>query len=579
VATQILQMIRQLGPMVRFDGYHVLADITGVPDLYSRIKPTLLGALPWRWGDPHARMLKPWARVLVTVWVLVVVPLLLCTLATTIITLPRLVGTALSALGKQQTVLVSAWSDGDVLQVTARVLAIVAILIPVAGVAYMMVRITRQSAAGAWRATTGKPVRRIAAMLLGATVAAGIAYAWWPGDGKYQPIQPWERGTIGDIAYALKVDRTPRHAATASRPLAASTRLVNGRRGEMLSVWDTRTPPPTFTQPQLAVILVPKMPSGAATGGGGNSVTVAPHETSDSGWVFPVSKPLVPGPGDTQALAVNTTDGTVDYEAAFAMVWVDPNSDAMNVNEAHAYASCESCAAVAVAYQVVFVIDTDETDNNVAAPQNLAGALNYNCTNCLTYALAQQLFVTLDRPLTDEEQQRLDAVWAKVQELQSQINDGELTLDQIDTIDDQLAGYSAEIKQIVAPAMATSTAPSTVVQTASQTSPSTASSTPSPTATPTPSATQSSTPAATPTPSASASASPTSSPAPTSAASPTASSSPTTRASTPTASNTSDPSAPVGSTSGTSTGSTTGGSDTAGSTSGGSASGGSASSP
>src|SRR5204862_4677432 len=31
VATQILQMVRQLGPMVRFDGYHVLADLTRVP--------------------------------------------------------------------------------------------------------------------------------------------------------------------------------------------------------------------------------------------------------------------------------------------------------------------------------------------------------------------------------------------------------------------------------------------------------------------------------------------------------------------------------------------------------------------
>jgi putative peptide zinc metalloprotease protein len=44
-----------------------------------------------------------------------------------------------------------------------------------------------------------------------------------------------------------------------------------------------------------------------------------------------------------------------------------------------------------LAYQVVFVVDTDDTDNNVAAPQNLAGALNYNCVNCLTYALAQQV--------------------------------------------------------------------------------------------------------------------------------------------------------------------------------------------
>ena len=55
VATQIIQMLRQFAPMVRFDGYHVLADLTGVPDLYGRIKPTLLGVLPWRWRDPQAR--------------------------------------------------------------------------------------------------------------------------------------------------------------------------------------------------------------------------------------------------------------------------------------------------------------------------------------------------------------------------------------------------------------------------------------------------------------------------------------------------------------------------------------------
>ena len=35
VATQILQMLRQLLPFVRFDGYHVLADLTGVPDLFA----------------------------------------------------------------------------------------------------------------------------------------------------------------------------------------------------------------------------------------------------------------------------------------------------------------------------------------------------------------------------------------------------------------------------------------------------------------------------------------------------------------------------------------------------------------
>jgi putative peptide zinc metalloprotease protein len=572
VATQILQMLRQLAPMVRFDGYHLLADITGVPDLYSRIKPTLLGLLPWRWGDPHARMLKPWARILVTVWVMVVVPLLLCTLATAILALPRLMGTAWAAVGKQQDVLSTAWSDGDMVQATARVLAIIAILIPVAGVTYMLVRIVRRTVVGGWQGTTGKPVMRVLAILLGAAVATGVAYAWWPGDGKYRPIQPWERGTIGDIVYALGIEpmsKSPQRT-TAPRPAAASRTLVPGQRGVMRSVWDTSTRPPTFTQPQLAVILVPKALPGARVGGGGGGV-FAPATTADQGWVFPVSKPLAPEPGDTQALAVNTTDNTVEYEAAFAMIWVDDNSDAMNVNEAQAYASCDSCAAVAVAYQVVFVIDTDDTDDNVAAPQNLAGALNYDCVNCLTYALAEQLFITLDRPLTDDEMAALDNVWAKIDALEDRIDNDELTLEDIDAIDDELALYTTQIKKIVAPAMASTTAPSTAVQTASQTS--------APTASQTSTATASTTaPAPMPSSTASPTATPTQSPTASATASPTteSSSSPTTSASDPTSTGTTSDPTTVGDS--TSTGTTSDGS-TGGTTSDGSTSGGTATAP
>jgi putative peptide zinc metalloprotease protein len=79
VATQLVMMVRQLIPIVRFDGYHVLADATGVPDLFQRIGPTLRSLLPWRWNDPEARMLKPAARAVITAWVLIVVPLLLLT--------------------------------------------------------------------------------------------------------------------------------------------------------------------------------------------------------------------------------------------------------------------------------------------------------------------------------------------------------------------------------------------------------------------------------------------------------------------------------------------------------------------
>lgn len=480
VATQILQMLRQLAPLIRFDGYHVLADLTGVPDLYSRIKPTLLGALPWRWGDPHARLLKPWARIVVTVWVVLVVPLLIATLAIAVWTLPRLLGTAWASLNKQSDVLLTAWSDGDMVQAVARVLAMIAIVIPVAGVLYMLVRLVRRSVGGAWSATAGKPVMRLAAVLCGAVVCTGVAYAWWPDSGTYRPIQPGERGTIGDIVYALKSEATPGAARRDGDPqLAAAPRFVKGQQGVMRAVWDTRSAMPTKQSPQLALVMVPKPATtfyaAGGGGGGGGGVPTAARPGTDDGWVFPVNRPLAPEPGDNQALAVNTTDGTAVYEAAFAMVYVTDDSDALNVNEAQAYASCDSCSAVAVAYQVVFVIDGDDSDDNVVAPQNLAGALNYECANCLTYALARQLFITLDEPLSDDAKAELDAVWAEMAQFEKDIEAGKVPPDQIET---RLDGYSERVIAIVkedqpdafVATPGTSTAPSTSTSVATSTS-------------------------------------------------------------------------------------------------------------
>ena len=560
VATQILQMLRQLAPMVRFDGYHVLADLTGVPDLYSRIKPTLLGLLPWRWGDPHARMLKPWARILVTVWVLVVVPMLLSAIAGAILALPRLLGSAWSALGTQRDVLTSSWADGDFIQVSARVLAIVAIVIPVAGVLYMLVRFCRQTALGAWKTTAGKPVMRVLVVLAGAVVASGVAYAWWPGESNYRHIQPWERGTVGDIAYALGMERlgTPPLRSEPTRPIAATRTIAPGQRGVMQVMWDTRTALPTAGQPRLMVVMIPRILRG---GGGPAGVTTV----ADKGWVFPVDKPLTPGPGDNQALAVNTRNNTVVYEAAFALVWQTDENYAENINDAEAYASCRNCGAVAVAYQVVFVIDGDDTNDNVATPQNLAGALSYDCINCLTYALAQQLFITLDEPLSPAAMAKIDQVWARVGAFQKQIEAGQVKLDDIQP---QLQAYTDEIKAIVEEDQPGTFSTSTVVATTS------APAAPTTSAVPSVSATAVATPTSgVPEPSAGAEASPSETAAPSTSAAPTttADSTSTVVVSDPTA--TADPSGTAGSTS-------TGTASSADTTSGGTTSdGGTASSP
>ncbi len=168
--------------------------------------------------------------------------------------------------------------------------------------------------------------------------------------------------------------------------------------------------------------------------------------TAAEGWVFPFDEPLAPDVGDNQAVAINTTDGTAMYDVAFALVWVTDGSDALNRNEAQAWASCTGCASVAIAYQVVLVVDDDPTDSNVAAPENLAGALNYDCVNCLTYALAQQLFVTLDEPLTEEAMAELDALWQEIAEYGDAVSRGEVPVDEVAAT---LDGYNEQIRTII----------------------------------------------------------------------------------------------------------------------------------
>src|SRR5690349_24828113 len=115
VLTQIVQMVRQLLPLVRFDGYHILADATGVPDLFQRIRPTLTGLLPWRWRkpEPQAQALRPWARAVITAWVLITVPLLLVSAVLMVVTFPRVVGTAWASLQHQQALLTGSLAGGD----------------------------------------------------------------------------------------------------------------------------------------------------------------------------------------------------------------------------------------------------------------------------------------------------------------------------------------------------------------------------------------------------------------------------------------------------------------------------------
>ncbi|HYY18313.1 MAG TPA: hypothetical protein VE864_05675, partial [Streptosporangiaceae bacterium] len=86
IAVTHLEMLEQLLPFARYDGYFILSDLVGVPDLFARVLPILrsvLGPRPAdprtgepRPADPRVAGLRRRSRIVVTSWVLCVVPLL-----------------------------------------------------------------------------------------------------------------------------------------------------------------------------------------------------------------------------------------------------------------------------------------------------------------------------------------------------------------------------------------------------------------------------------------------------------------------------------------------------------------------
>jgi putative peptide zinc metalloprotease protein len=185
---QHLEMVHQFLPFVRLDGYYLVSDLVGVPDLFQRMKPILKSMNPAKDTDPRVKQLKPKVRFAVTAWVLLVIPILLFQLGMIVFHAPRIFGTAWDSLGKQAGSLTQSFGDGAYVAAGASVFQIIALAFPVLGITYMLARIGQQAGASAWRHSDGRPVLRGAYGTLGLLAIGFIAWTWLP-NGDYAPIR------------------------------------------------------------------------------------------------------------------------------------------------------------------------------------------------------------------------------------------------------------------------------------------------------------------------------------------------------------------------------------------------------
>jgi putative peptide zinc metalloprotease protein len=405
---QLLQMLRQLAPFVRADGYHVVADLIGVPDLFAHIKPTLLGLLPTRWGRPQTSALKPWARAVVALWVLLIVPVLAATLGTMVFALPRLGATAWDSMGMRWAETEAFWREADVAGVITSGASTGLVALPVLGILYLLARLGRRAAVGTWRTTTNRPLLRLAAIAAATMLGGLVAWAWWPG-GQYQPIDRDEPAPIPTISAPSGV-LAPQQLAYAVIP-GAEPSVATGS--------------PAYVQGAPATGW--SLPSPTVRGGTAGNAGGAPRPAvADAGiWPFPFDRPAPPEPGDNRAMAVNTEDGSLVSNLATSLILLTGGDPVLEENAAHAYANCADCRTIAIAFQVILITGYA----NQIAPVNAAVAANNDCVSCDTLAFAYQVIATLTRAPDDELQRQLDALMDRLESLQTRL--GSLTDEQI----------------------------------------------------------------------------------------------------------------------------------------------------
>jgi putative peptide zinc metalloprotease protein len=154
IVIEHLTIAQQCLPFVRLDGYYVLSDLIGVPDLFEHIRPILASLVPGRRAAAEVAQMKATARVVVTTWVLLTVPLLAGVAAFLLISLPSLLAVGYHSLAAHVTALGTAFRAGDVVRTFLDAAQMVVLAIPFVGVTALLARI----AGRCWR--LGRESRR-----------------------------------------------------------------------------------------------------------------------------------------------------------------------------------------------------------------------------------------------------------------------------------------------------------------------------------------------------------------------------------------------------------------------------------
>jgi hypothetical protein len=256
------EIIHQLLPLVRLDGYWTLVDLTGIPDFFSQMGAFVRSILPFAHNSSGRRLppLKWWGRAVFLGYIVVTIPALILLLFLMLRSVPRVLATAWDSLGQQGQALQQAQAGGDLLGMAGALGQSVLLVLPVGGLLFALYHLGRSAATFLWRWSAPSTARRALSGAAGLAFAGLLCALWLPQipflgnrpspiyqPDAFTPIGRDERFGITDVLTGRIVPRPPDAELPAWMPRArvsAAVAWVLGRAEPQPGAGAPPPPPP-----------------------------------------------------------------------------------------------------------------------------------------------------------------------------------------------------------------------------------------------------------------------------------------------------------------------------------------------
>jgi putative peptide zinc metalloprotease protein len=268
-----LEIIYQMLPFVRMDGYWILADLTGIPDFFSQMGAFVRSIFGKREGE--IADLKPWAKTVFILYMIVVIPVIAALVFFAIKTFPTVFATALDSGSKLAGTAGEGLGKGDWVAVAAAIVQILILGLQVLGLGVVVFTVLKRIFVGLWRWGSGSPSKRMISSFASLAILALLVFLWTPAlpngtagplyataSQNFAPIPATARGTIGDAVPAVEaaIPQTLREpvpaaspsAAPAGSPTSAPTATASAVPTSSSTVVPLSTPPPATVAPTVA---------------------------------------------------------------------------------------------------------------------------------------------------------------------------------------------------------------------------------------------------------------------------------------------------------------------------------------